>query len=63
MADEPEYRFRHVLVSEVCYERLPRAERVARHVRTADWLDAHVDSRGSDLAEVLRALGVPPPNP
>jgi class 3 adenylate cyclase/tetratricopeptide (TPR) repeat protein len=53
MADEPEYRFRHVLVSEVCYERLPRAERVARHVRTADWLDAHVDSRGSDLAEVI----------
>jgi class 3 adenylate cyclase len=53
MADEPEFRFRHVLVSEVCYERLPRAERVARHVRTADWLDAHVDSRGSDLAEVI----------
>ena len=23
MADEPEYRFRHVLVSDVCYERLP----------------------------------------
>jgi hypothetical protein len=53
MADEPEFRFRHVLVSDVCYERLPRAERVARHVRTADWLDAHVDSRGSDLAEVI----------
>ncbi len=53
MADEPEYRFRHVLVSDVCYERLPRSERVARHVRTADWLDAHIDSRGGELAEVL----------
>jgi len=53
MADEPEYRFRHVLVSDVCYERLPRAERMARHTRTADWLDARVDSRGTELAEVV----------
>jgi tetratricopeptide (TPR) repeat protein len=47
MADEPEYRFRHVLVSDVCYERLPLGERTARHVRAADWLDA----RGTELAE------------
>jgi len=53
MADEPEYRFRHVLVSDVCYERLPRAERIARHQRCADWLDARTDSRGTDLAEVV----------
>ncbi len=53
MAGDSEYRFRHVLVSEVCYERLPRAERVARHVRTADWLDARVDNRGGDLAELI----------
>lgn len=53
MADEPEYRFRHVLVSDVCYERLPLAERVARHTRSADWLDARVDSRGTELAEVV----------
>ena len=30
----------HVLVRDVCYQRLPRTERVARHERTADWLDA-----------------------
>jgi predicted ATPase/class 3 adenylate cyclase len=53
MADEPEFRFRHVLVNDVCYERLPRSERVARHVRTADWLDAHLDGRGRELAEVV----------
>jgi predicted ATPase/class 3 adenylate cyclase len=53
MADEPEYRFRHVLVSDVCYERLPLAERVARHTRTADWLDARVEGRGTELAEVV----------
>jgi class 3 adenylate cyclase/tetratricopeptide (TPR) repeat protein len=51
MADEPEFRFRHVLVSDVCYERLPMGERIARHVRAADWLDARLDGRGTELAE------------
>jgi class 3 adenylate cyclase len=53
MAGEPEYRFRHVLVRDVCYQRLPRAERVARHHRTADWLERVSESRQADLAEVL----------
>ncbi|MFC3500494.1 ATP-binding protein [Micromonospora krabiensis] len=53
MAGQPEYRFRHVLVRDVCYQRLPRTERVARHERTADWLDALSRSRDTDLAEVL----------
>jgi class 3 adenylate cyclase len=49
MAVEPEYRFRHVLVSDVCYERLPLAERIARHTRAADWLQ----TRGTELADVV----------
>jgi class 3 adenylate cyclase/tetratricopeptide (TPR) repeat protein len=53
VARQPEFRFRHVLVRDVCYQRLPRTERVARHERTADWLDALSDSRDTDLAEVL----------
>ena len=53
MAGERELRFRHVLVRDVCYERLPLSERVTRHVRAADWLDAQTDSRGSDLVEVV----------
>jgi predicted ATPase/class 3 adenylate cyclase len=53
MAGQPEYRFRHVLVRDVCYQRLPRTERVARHERTGDWLDALSRSRDTDLAEVL----------
>jgi class 3 adenylate cyclase len=53
MATEPEYRFRHGLVSDVCYERLPRAERIGRHVRTADWLEAQVGHRGTEVAEVV----------
>jgi predicted ATPase/class 3 adenylate cyclase len=53
MAGQSEFRFRHVLVRDVCYRRLPRTERVARHERTADWLDALSRSRDTDLAEVL----------
>ncbi|GAB3150570.1 hypothetical protein GCM10027290_38340 [Micromonospora sonneratiae] len=53
MAGQSEFRFRHVLVRDVCYQRLPRTERVARHERTADWLDALSRSRDTDLAEVL----------
>ncbi|MBG6136492.1 class 3 adenylate cyclase/tetratricopeptide (TPR) repeat protein [Longispora fulva] len=52
MAGQVEYRFRHVLVREVCYQRLPRTERIARHERTATWLSGVSDSRADDLAEV-----------
>ena len=44
MAGQPEFRFRHVLVRDVCYQRLPRAERVARHA--ADRRLARRASRG-----------------
>jgi predicted ATPase/class 3 adenylate cyclase len=53
MAGQSEYRFRHVLVRDVCYRRLPRTERVARHERTAGWLNALAQGRDTDLAEVL----------
>ncbi|MCW3819949.1 AAA family ATPase [Micromonospora sp. DR5-3] len=53
MPGQPEYRFRHVLVRDVCYRRLPRAERVARHQRAADWLEQVAGGRQHDLAEVL----------
>ncbi len=49
-----EYRFRHVLVRDVCYHRLPRAERLARHQRAADWLDAHrPEQETPDYVEAL----------
>ncbi|MFG1952511.1 ATP-binding protein [Micromonospora sp. NPDC048830] len=50
---QQEYRFRHILVRDVCYQRLPRAERVLRHQRTADWLEQVSDGRQHDLVEVL----------
>lgn len=53
MPGQPEYRFRHILVRDVCYQRLPRAERVVRHQHTADWLEQLHDGRQNDLAEVL----------
>ncbi|MEH0844114.1 adenylate/guanylate cyclase domain-containing protein [Micromonospora sp. CPCC 205711] len=53
MSGHPEYRFRHILVRDVCYQRLPRAERVLRHQRTADWLEQLTDGRQQDLAEIL----------
>ena len=67
---EREFRFRHVLVRDVCYQRLPRTERVARHERAADWLESLARHRNHDLAEVLahhrwaaleiaRTVGVP----
>jgi class 3 adenylate cyclase len=53
MAGQNEFRFRHVLVLDVCYRRLPRTEQVARHQRTADWLETLSQTRDTDLAEVL----------
>ncbi len=53
MAGQTEYCFGHVLVRDVCYQRLPRTERVARHELTADWLDTVAADRDTDLAEVV----------
>jgi class 3 adenylate cyclase len=53
MAGQTEFRFGHVLVRDVCYQRLPRTERVARHELTADWLDTVAADRDTDLAEVV----------
>ncbi|MFF5227142.1 AAA family ATPase [Dactylosporangium sp. NPDC000521] len=53
MEGQTEYRFGHVLVRDVCYQRLPRTERVARHELTAAWLDSVAADRDTDLAEVV----------
>ena len=65
-----EYRFSHVLIRDVCYQRLPRTERVAQHSGAADWLESSPGGRATDLAEVVanhrfsaheiaRTLGLP----
>jgi len=52
MAGEREYGFRHVLVRDVAYGQIPRAERASKHRRAAGWLESlgpdPVDRRGHD---------------
>jgi DNA-binding SARP family transcriptional activator len=40
MAAEREYGFRHVLVRDVAYGQIPRADRASKHRRAAGWLES-----------------------
>ncbi|HSP73394.1 MAG TPA: AAA family ATPase, partial [Gaiellaceae bacterium] len=51
VADEVEYSFRHLLVRDVAYAQIPRAERTERHRRTAEWFESL--GRREDHAEML----------
>ena len=51
VAGDREYSFRHVLVRDVAYAQIPRAERVEGHLRTAAWIDGL--GRPEDHAEML----------
>jgi class 3 adenylate cyclase/tetratricopeptide (TPR) repeat protein len=51
VADEAEYSFLHVLVREVAYRQIPRAQRAEQHRRVAEWLAAL--GRTEDNAEML----------
>ena len=53
MDDEAEYAFWHVLVRDVCYSQIPRADRAARHQAAAAWIERKAGERAEDLAEVL----------
>ncbi len=61
LAGEREYEFSHILVHDVAYGQIPRAERVDKHRRAAGWIEAlHEDRvarrggrRGADRAELL----------
>ncbi len=52
IGDEDQYTFRHVLVRDVAYAQLPRAQRAEAHVRAAAWLES-LAGGGEDLAEQL----------
>jgi class 3 adenylate cyclase/tetratricopeptide (TPR) repeat protein len=51
VAGETEYSFRHLLVRDVAYGQVPRAERARKHVRTAEWIESL--GRPEDHAEML----------
>jgi class 3 adenylate cyclase/tetratricopeptide (TPR) repeat protein len=53
MEGESEYSFWHLLVRDVAYGQIPRAQRVRRHRAAAAWIERKGGERGEDLAEVL----------
>jgi class 3 adenylate cyclase/tetratricopeptide (TPR) repeat protein len=53
MEGESEYSFWHLLVRDVAYAQIPRAERARRHRSAAAWLERQAGERVEDLAEVL----------
>ncbi len=52
VAGEREWEFKHVLIRDVAYGRLPKSRRVALHVRFADWIGELPDG-GEDFVEIL----------
>ena len=52
VATETEYAFRHVLVRDVAYNQVPRAQRAEKHRLAAEWIEALSADR-EDRAEML----------
>jgi DNA-binding SARP family transcriptional activator/class 3 adenylate cyclase len=55
MAGEREYGFRHVLIRDVAYGQIPRAERSHKHRRAAAWLESLSAERAPERPERLAA--------
>jgi class 3 adenylate cyclase len=53
VAGEVEYAFSHVLVRDVAYGQILRAERAGKHRRAAAWIEALALDRAEDRAELL----------
>jgi class 3 adenylate cyclase len=53
MEGDSEYSFWHLLVRDVAYGQIPRAERARRHRAAAAWIERKGGERVEDLAEVL----------
>ncbi len=51
VAGEEEFAFRHVLVRDVAYGQIPRAERAAKHIRAGSWIEGL--GRPQDHSELL----------
>jgi class 3 adenylate cyclase/tetratricopeptide (TPR) repeat protein len=47
------FRFRHMLIRDVAYERLAKADRARFHLRYADWLERRRAERTAEVAEIL----------
>jgi class 3 adenylate cyclase/tetratricopeptide (TPR) repeat protein len=53
VAGQTEYMFRHVLVRDVAYGRIPRAERARKHRAVAEWLSRTLGAGAADREERL----------
>jgi class 3 adenylate cyclase/tetratricopeptide (TPR) repeat protein len=51
VAGETEFSFKHVLVRDVAYGQIPRADRAQKHARTAEWIESL--GRAEDHAEMV----------
>jgi class 3 adenylate cyclase len=53
ISGETQYAFLHALVRDVAYGQIPRAERVEKHQRVAEWIASLAGDRTEDHAEML----------
>jgi class 3 adenylate cyclase/tetratricopeptide (TPR) repeat protein len=51
VAGETEFSFKHVLVRDVAYGQIPRADRASKHLRSAEWIESL--GRPDDHAEMV----------
>ena len=51
VGNELQYTFRHVLIRDVAYAGIPRAQRAVKHQKTAEWIEAR--ARDDDVAELV----------
>jgi predicted ATPase/class 3 adenylate cyclase len=53
VANDSEFSFWHILVRDVAYRQIPRAERARRHRAVAKWIEQIAAGRVTDYAELL----------
>jgi class 3 adenylate cyclase/tetratricopeptide (TPR) repeat protein len=53
VAQTEAFRFRHMLIRDAAYERLPKSERAELHESFAGWLDATAGDRRSEIEEIV----------
>lgn len=68
---EEEFSFRHILIRDVAYATIPKAQRWAKHMRLAEWTQEIAGDRPAEWADIMahhwlqvvalrRELGLPP---
>jgi class 3 adenylate cyclase/tetratricopeptide (TPR) repeat protein len=53
MQGEDEFTFWHILVRDVAYAQIPRAQRAERHRKAAEWIERAAGERVGDHADIL----------